>query len=90
MSPLERIFALEVEYHRRLRCEAPGAGDTRSLHTSYALQEGYEPLLRGIARVTLEDLERIANRSSLISDPRDALAARNSLLGLLGPRIAED
>jgi hypothetical protein len=42
VEPLERHFAMEVEYHRRLRCEAFGA-DATSLHTSYALQSGAEP-----------------------------------------------
>lgn len=46
MEPLEQRFAMEVEYHRRLRCEAAGV-DATSLHTSYALQSGYEPLLLG-------------------------------------------
>jgi hypothetical protein len=48
MSPLERLFALEIEFHRRLRQEAPGTADPAALHTSYALQAGYEPLLRGL------------------------------------------
>jgi hypothetical protein len=25
MTPLERLFRLEVEFHRRLRADAPGA-----------------------------------------------------------------
>ncbi len=40
MSPLERLFRLEIEFHRRLRTEAAGSGDASSLHTSYALQMG--------------------------------------------------
>ena len=34
---LEQLFSLEVEFHRRLRTEAPERSDTASLHTSYSL-----------------------------------------------------
>jgi hypothetical protein len=84
VAPLERLFALEVEYHRRLRCEA-GGEDAASLHTSYALQSGYEPLLRGLGRVSPRDLERLADRFILSGDARDVLNARDSLTRLLGP-----
>jgi hypothetical protein len=46
MSPLEKLFRLEIDFHRRLRTLAPHEPDTGSVHTSYALQSGYEPLLR--------------------------------------------
>jgi hypothetical protein len=46
MPPLERLFLLEVEFHRRLRTQAPGTADARALHASYALQIGYDPLIR--------------------------------------------
>jgi hypothetical protein len=36
VEPLERLFAMEFEYHRRLRCEARGE-DAASLHTSYGI-----------------------------------------------------
>jgi hypothetical protein len=84
MSPLERLFALEVEFHRKLRCETPGTPDAAALHTSYALQSGYEPLLRRTGRVTAQDLSRLAERFTLTGDPRDVLAARDSLARLLG------
>jgi hypothetical protein len=42
MSPLEQLFALEVEFHRRLRTEAPGTDDAATIHTSFALQSAYE------------------------------------------------
>ena len=48
MPPLERLFRLEVEFHRRLRSEANEPPDAGGVHTSYALQAGYEPLLRSI------------------------------------------
>ena len=50
MSPLEQLFALEVEFHRRLRTEAPGTGDAAATHTSYALQSGYEQLLQRVGQ----------------------------------------
>ena len=40
MSALEHLFALEVEFHRRLRTLAPGTGDAKAIHTNYALQAG--------------------------------------------------
>jgi hypothetical protein len=81
---LEQLFALEVEYHRRLRCEARG-GDAASMHTSYAWQSGYEPLLRGLGRVSPRDIERLADLFILTGDARDVLNARDSLARLLNP-----
>ena len=52
MSPLETLFRLEIEFHQRLRTQAPGDGDAASLHTSYALQSGYNPLLHSLGPVT--------------------------------------
>jgi hypothetical protein len=84
MSPLERLFALEIEFHRRLRTEAPGTADPSALHTSYALQAGYEPLLRTIGTTTPRDVERLAERFGLAGDARDVMAARDSVTRLLG------
>jgi len=84
MPPLETLFRLEVEFHRRLRTQAPGTEDTRALHTSYALQSGYEPLIRAVGPVTGQDLDRLQQRLALTGDPRDILAARDSLRQLLG------
>ena len=84
MPPLERLFLLEVEFHRRLRTQAPGTADTSALHTSYALQSGYESLIRAVGTVTAGDIERIRRRHARASDARDLLAARNSLEQLLG------
>jgi hypothetical protein len=84
MAPLEQLFILEIEFQRRLRCEAHGIRDTTALHTSYALQSGYEPLLRRVGRVTSQDIERLSRRLSLTGDARDVLIARDSLLGFLG------
>jgi hypothetical protein len=90
MALLERLFALEVEFHRRLRAQAPSPGDVRALHTSYALQSGYEHLLREVGRVSERDLEAVLERFLLVSDPRDVLAARDAIRGLLGLPGIED
>jgi hypothetical protein len=84
MPPLERLFRLEIDFHRRLRTEAPGTADARALHTSYALQSGYEPLIRSAGAATAQDIERLHHRLTLAGDPRDILAARDSLRQLLG------
>jgi hypothetical protein len=88
MPPLERLFRLEIEFHRRLRTQAPGTADTSALHTSYALQAGYEPLIGAVGSVTARDLDRLRARLAPVGDPRDVLAARDSLerlLSLSGP-----
>jgi hypothetical protein len=84
MAPLEQLFRLEIEFHRRLRTQAPGQGDVRALHTSYALQAGYESLIRTAGSVTVQDVERLHARLGMVGDPRDVLAARDSLIQLLG------
>jgi len=86
MSPLEQLFALEVEFHRRLRTEAPGSGDEAAIHTSYALQSGYEPLMKRVGRVTDSDIEALRERLSLAGDARDVLSARDSVMKILGIR----
>jgi hypothetical protein len=88
MSPLEKLFRLEIEFHRRLRTQAPGTADARALHTSYALQSGYEPLMRASGPVTAQDIDQLRDRLTLAADARDLLAARDSLKQLLGiPRF---
>lgn len=84
MRPLEQLFRLEIEFHRRLRREAPDAPDPASLHTSYALQAGYEPLLKGMGRVAARDVDQLAERLAAAGDPRDVGAARDALVRLLG------
>jgi hypothetical protein len=86
MAPLERLFALEVEFHCRLRTETPGTAEAAALHTSYALQAGFEPLLRAAGRVTAGDLARVAERHWAAGDARDVLAACDSLARWLGLR----
>lgn len=84
MTPLEKLFGLEMEFHRRLRAQAPGTVDATALHTCYALQSGYEPLIRAAGLITADDIELIRQRQALVADLRDLLAARDSLRRLLG------
>ncbi len=76
MSPREQLFALEVEFHRRLRTGAPGTGDVSAIHTSYALQSGYEPLLKWVGSVTEAEVEAVQERLLKAGDARDVLSAR--------------
>jgi hypothetical protein len=84
MTPLEKLFYLEIEFHRRLRAHAPNTADATALHTCYALRCGYEPLIRAAGRFIADDVERIRQRYALVADLRDLLAARDSLRQLLG------
>jgi hypothetical protein len=87
MPPLEMLFRLEIEFHRQLRAAAAGgdAGiDAGSLHTSYALQSGYEQLIPAVGTVTVGQIEQLHERFTLGGDTRDLLAARDSLRQLLG------
>ena len=83
MLPLEQLFHLEVEFHRKLRTLAPGAGKTSGLHTSYAMQSGYEQLIRMIGNVSAHEIEQLGERLMLSGDTRDLMAARDSLKQLL-------
>ena len=56
------------------------------MHTSYALQAGYEPLLKSIGAVAAADVEALAGRLAPAGDARDVLKARDSIIGLLGGR----
>jgi hypothetical protein len=89
MAPLEQLFRLEVEFHRRLRADACGTVDSGSLHTSYAMQNGYEQLIRGVGAVTAQDVVSLAARQAFAGDTRDVLRARDSVMGLFGIRPVE-
>jgi hypothetical protein len=86
LVPLEQLFLLEVEFHRRLRTEAPGTVDAAAVHTSFALQAGFEPLLRAAGRFTAGDLARLAERHRAAGDARDVSAACDFLTDWLGLR----
>ena len=84
MTPLERLFRLEIDFHRRLRSHPCPPDDIGNLHTSYALQNGYEMLLRSTGPVAALDIERLKTRLRPVVDPRDILAASDSVSQLLG------
>jgi hypothetical protein len=58
MPSIEKLFRLEIEFHRRLRTQAPGV-TACDIHTILALLYGYEPLVRAAAPVTGQDIERL-------------------------------
>lgn len=82
-SPLESLFRLKIDFHRRLRTGAPTTVDIRALHTSYALQSGDEPLIRQFGPVTGPDVAQFHARLALAGDPHALLTARDSLKQLL-------
>lgn len=85
MTPLEELFRCEVESHMRLRTEASAArADAAAAHTSFALQNQYEELMRAAAGATGRDIETMRERLTLLGDPRDVLSARDSVKSLLG------
>ena len=83
MSVLDRLFRLEIEFHRLFRSEGVNALEAAGIHTSYALQNHYEPLLRTIGVVTPSDLAGAAERLMGMGDPRDVQAAYHSLHRLI-------
>jgi hypothetical protein len=84
MSPLEQLFRLEVVFHRRMRTLALGAGETIGLHTSYALQTGYDQLIGDIGVVTEHEIEQLRERLMLAADSRDVLTACEAVKLVLG------
>ncbi len=84
MSPLESLFRLEIEFHRCLRALPTDPLGTAGLHTSYALQAGYEPLLFSLGTVTARDLDQLQSQLLITAETRDVAAAASSLKQLLG------
>jgi hypothetical protein len=86
MDALERLFLLEIEFHRQRRNAGalPQVGDAGAAHTSYAIRHGYEGLLGAARAATGQDIEVLKLRLAFAGDPRDVLAARDSLKELLG------
>ena len=73
MSPLERLFRLEIEFHRRLRTSDADPAHAPEVHTSYALQSGYEQLIRDAGTVAAADIDGLRQRLALAGIPRDVL-----------------
>ncbi len=83
MSVLDCLYILEIEFHRLFRAQAINALEAAGIHTSYALQNNYEPLLRTIGIVEAADLARATERMMGMRDPRDVQAAYRSLRQLI-------
>jgi hypothetical protein len=83
MSVIERLFCLEIEFHRLFRLQADNPNEAWAVHTSYALQNGYEPLLRTVGSVDDRTLAHTKERMIEGRDPRDVLAAYHSLRQLV-------
>jgi hypothetical protein len=84
MSPLERLFSLEVEFYRRVRTIAASHEEEAAVHTSFALQNGYDLLLQAAGRVTGTEVEALKVKHLVAKDARDVLAAGDSVKQLLG------
>jgi hypothetical protein len=84
MTPLEKLFRLEIEFHRRMRIAAPGLFDASSLHISYALQTGYEQLIPAAHPVTVPQIDQLRDRFLPACDRRDIVAASDTIKQLLG------
>ena len=79
MSPLEQLFRFEVEFHRRLREASEPPAATAAAHTSFALRNGYEALLRASNEATGHDIETVKTRLISAGDARDSV---KQLLGI--------
>src|SRR5262245_21898215 len=89
MEPLEQLLALEIQFHRRLKRYGLGAGETDEVHTRYALQTGYELLLRQIDNPTAKQIERLAERHIMAGAAHAVRAATDSVTSILGIRPRE-
>jgi hypothetical protein len=89
MPPLERLFRLEVQFHERLRAGGTDAAQGSGTHTSWALQAGYEQLIKEVGRVDAAEVVKLTNKMLAAADPRDVLAARDSVMRLLGIKPIE-
>ncbi|QEH31967.1 hypothetical protein OJF2_04340 [Aquisphaera giovannonii] len=83
MPILERLYNLEVEFHRQFRAASVDPAEAWSIHTSYALQNGYEPLIRSVGIVDAAMLNSLKERMVRGHDPRDVHAAYQSLRRLI-------
>lgn len=84
MYVLDRLYHLEIEFQRLFRVEGLNALEAAGVHTSYALQHNYEPLLRKVGMVDPAELAKAAERMMGMGDPRDVQAAHHSLRRVIG------
>lgn len=71
VPPLEQLFRQGLMYYRRLRTLDLATANTPGLHTSYALQCGYEQLIHRLGMATHRDIEHVCQQLALTSDTRD-------------------
>jgi hypothetical protein len=83
MTPLAQPFRSEVESHPRFREATEQRANAAAVHASFALQHGCERLMRAAAGTTAHQVEAMKERLALAGDPRDVLAARDSVRPLL-------
>jgi hypothetical protein len=79
MTALDRLYNLEIEFHRLYRAEGISPIDAAGIHTSYAMQNHYEPLLRMLGAIEPSELAEASERMMGMCDPRDVRAAFHSL-----------
>ena len=56
-------------FHRQLRTQALGKATIDGLRTSYALQYGYEGLIRDVGPITVKDIEKLRERLTMAGIP---------------------
>jgi hypothetical protein len=83
MSVLDRLDRLEIRFHRLFRAEGVNAEKAAGVHTSYALQNHDEPLLRTIGVVNPADLVRATEQMTGMGDPREVQAAYHPIRQLV-------
>jgi hypothetical protein len=83
VTVIDRLYSLEIEFHRLSRSEAINPMEAGAIHTSYALQNGYEPLLKAAGTVGQAELAMAKRRIAGAFDPRDVEAAFSSLRRLI-------
>ena len=84
MSGLDRLYRLEIEFHRRFRAERTNALEAASIPSATPCRNRYEPLLRTIGVVNPADLVRATERVMGRGRPaRDVRAACHSLRQLV-------
>lgn len=80
---LRELFLLELGFRWRLHGCLASAAEVEQLHAGYAIERGYERLIKRLGPVTDQELERTKERLILYGDPRDVLSTRDSLRQIL-------
>jgi hypothetical protein len=83
-TAVQALLGHEIEYNRLARVAGLGSHERQRQHADFALRRNYEPLMAAAVGVDAAAVRRIAEQLLSAGDPRDVLAARDSLLRLLG------